>query len=186
MKRLVLFLALAGLIGLAACGNDLTPEQLTLAVQTLTAAAYTPTATSTPDPDESVIVMLINHGLVETADPLALTIDARYQALDVSFPAGADGIPNTFRIDVRCECAGASLCCTPERMFVALTAAMRVNAAKIMRQVPPAVISLQAACFDRTTQIGMMIASWDDVAAYFSGAINGFQLGARLVKLAGP
>ncbi len=186
MKRRVLVFLLTVLLGLAACGNDLTSDQLTMAVQTLTAQAYTPTATSTPDPDESAIVMLLNRGLVETADPLSLTIDARYQALDVSFPAEADGIPNTFRIDVRCECVSAAPCCTIERAFIALTTAMQVSADKIARQVPATVASLQVVCFDRAAPSGMMIASWDDMLSYFRGAINGFQLGARLVKLAGP
>jgi len=157
-----------------------------MAVQTLTAAAYTPTATSTPDPDESAIVILLNRGLAETTDPLSQTIDARYQVVDASFPTNADGTPNTFRIDVRCECASAASCCTLERTFVVVTDAMKVDAAKIARQVPNTVTSLQVACFDHVTQIGMMIASWDDMVAYFTSSINGFQLGARVVRLAGP
>jgi len=186
VKRPVLILMLTGLIWLAACGNDLTPDQLTMAVQTLTAAAYTPTATSTPDPDESAIVILLNRGLAETTDPLSQTIDARYQVVDASFPTNADGTPNTFRIDVRCECASAASCCTLERTFVVVTDAMKVDAAKIARQAPNTVTSLQVACFDHATQTGMMIASWDDMVAYFTSSINGFQLGARVVRLAGP
>ena len=93
MKRSILAFLLAGLIGLSACGTDLTPEQLTLAVQTLTAAAYTPTATSTPDPDESAIVILLNRGLAETTDPLSQTLDARYQVVDASFPVVNARVP---------------------------------------------------------------------------------------------
>lgn len=186
VKRPILILLLTGLVWLSACGNNITPAQLTMAVQTLTAAAYTPTATSTPDPDESAIVMLLNRGLAETTDPLSQTIDARYQVVDASFPLDAQGGPTTFRVDVRCECAGASLCCTPERIFVALTAAMKVDAEKITRQVPRTVVSLQVACFDHATQNGMMIANWEDMKAYFKGVINGFQLGARVMRLPGP
>lgn len=186
MKRLAPIFLLAGLIWLSACRGDLTPEQLTLAVQTLTAQAYTPTATPTPDPDESAIVLLLNRGLAETADPLSLAIDARYQVMDVSFPSDAEGIPTAFRVDIRCECAGASPCCTPERAFIALTNAMQTVADKVARQTPATVISLQAVCSDRAAQIGMMIASWADMLAYFRGTINGFQLGARVVKLAAP
>lgn len=186
MKRPVLILMLAGLIWLAACENDLTPAQLTMAVQTLTAAAYTPTVTSIPDPDESAIVILLNRGLAETTDPLSQTIDARYQVVDASFPTDADGKPNTFRVDVRCECASAASCCTLERTFVVVTGAMRGDVEKIARQVPGTVTSLQVVCFDHATQTGMMIAGWNDMVAYFTGLINGFQLGARVVKLAGP
>jgi hypothetical protein len=177
---------LAGLLWLSACGTDLTPAQLTMAVQTLTAAAYTPTATSTPDPDESAIVMLLNRGLAETTDPLSQTIDARYQVVDASFSVDANGSPATFRIDVRCECASATSCCTLERTFVAITAAMKVGVEKIAKQVPDTVTSLQVVCFDHASQTGLMIASWNDMVAYFTGMINGFQLGARVVKLAGP
>jgi len=186
LKRSILILLLAGLIGLAACGTELTPTQLTMAVQTLTASAYTPTPTSTPDPDESAIVILLNRGLAETVDPLSQTIDARYQVVDASFPPGVDGKSTTFRIDVRCECASAAACCTVERTFIAVTAAMKTGAEKIARQVPNSVDSLQVACFDHATQTGMMVASWQDMVSYFTGAINGFQLGARVVKLAGP
>ena len=186
MKRPVLILLLTGLIGLAACGNDLTPAQLTMAEQTLTAAVYTPTATSTPDPDESAIVILLNRGLAETIDPLSQTIDARYQVVDASFPPGMDGQLTTFRIDVRCECAAIASCCTLERTFVVVTTAMKAGAEKIARQVPNSVTSLQVACFDHATQTGMMVSSWPDMVAYFTGGINGFQLGARVIRLTGP
>ena len=186
MKRPILILLLTSLIWLAACGNDLTPAQLTMAVQTLTAAVYTPTPTSTPDPDESAIVILLNRGLAETTDPLSQTIDARYQVVDAIFSLGMDGTPATFRVDVRCDCANATTCCTLERTFVVITAAMKVGAEKIGRQVPNSVTSLQVVCFDHTAQTGMMVASWPDMVAYFTGGINGFQLGARVVKFAGP
>lgn len=186
MKRPILVILLTGLIWLAACGNDLTSEQLTMAVQTLTAAVYTPTATSTPDPDESAIVILLNRGVAETTDPLSQTIDARYQVVDASFPVDVDGKPTTFRVDVRCECASAVSCCTPERTFVVVTAAMKIGAEKVAMQVPDTVTSLQVVCFDHATQTGMMIATWNDMVSYFSGSINGFQLGARVIKLAGP
>jgi hypothetical protein len=183
VKRTILILLLTGLIWLAACGNDLTPAQLTMAVQTLTAAAYTPTVTSTPDPDESAIVILLNRGLEQTTDPLSQTIDARYQVVDASFPLDMDGRQTTFRIDVRCECAS---CCTLERTFVVVTAAMKAGADKIARQVPNTVTSMQVTCFDHATQTGMMVASWPDMVAYFTGGINGFQLGARVIRLVGP
>jgi len=186
VKRPILVLLLTGLIWLAACGNDLTSAQLTMAVQTLTAAAYTPTPTSTPDPDESAIVILLNRGLAETTDPLSQTIDARYQVVDAIFSLGVDGTPNTFRIDVRCDCSSDASCCTLERTFVVVTTAMKVGAEKIGRQVPNTVTSLQVVCFDHATQTGMMVASWPDMVAYFTGGINGFQLGARVFKLAGP
>ncbi len=186
MKRLILILCLSGLTWLAACGDVLTPEQMNMAVQTLTAAACTPTATSTPDPDENLIVLLLNRGLVETSDPLSQTIDARYQVVDAGFPAEAGGTPVTFHVDMRCECAGMSACCTPERMFIVFTTAMKAEMQRIIRQVPGTVSNLQVDCHDHATRIGMIMAGWEDMTGYLRGSINGFQLGARIVKFDGP
>ena len=186
MKRLTLSVLFFVFLMLAGCGDDLSTAQFENAVKTLTATVLPPTFTATPDPDESVIVILLNRGLAETLDPLSQTVDARYQVLDASFPLGPDQQPVTFRIDVRCECVNGASCCTPERTFVILTGAMKPAIEKIARQVPASVIDVQVACFVGITQAGMMIVSWRDMVDYFSGAINGFQLGARTMKLAGP
>jgi hypothetical protein len=186
MKHPLLFLSLTGLICLAACGSSLTPDQLSMAVQTLTAVSYTPTPSATPDPDESAIVILLNRGLVETGDPLSQTIEARYQVLEAGFPADSDGSLSTFQVDVRCECAGTSACCTAERMFIVLTSAMRAEMQRIIRQVPKTVASLRVDCHDHATRIGMIMVAWQDMLGYLRGTVNGFQLGARIVKFDGP
>ena len=185
MKRIILIALPFFVLALANCGYDLSTAQMASAVQTLTATVLPPTPTATPDPDESAIVILLNHGLEQTTDPLSETIDARYQVVDASFPVGLNQQASTFRIDVRCECLGAS-CCTPERTFVVIMNAMKPVADKVARQVPASVTDVQVVCLDRSTQIGMMIASWRDMVDYFSGTINGFQLGARTFKLVGP
>jgi hypothetical protein len=186
MKRLVLLFGLTGVLWLASCDNSLTPEQLSMAVRTLTAAAYTPTVTPTSDPDESAIVMLLNRGLVGTGDPLSQTIDARYQVLEAGFPADPAGALTVFQVLVRCECAGTSACCTSERMFIVLTAAMKMEMQKIIRQVPDTVATLQVDCYDRSIRIGMLMVGWEDMVGYLRGSVNGFQLGARVVKFDAP
>lgn len=185
MKRIFLITLPFIVLALANCGYDLSTSQMASAVQTLTATVLPPTPTSTPDPDESAIVILLNHGLDQTTDPLSQTIDARYQVVDASFPLGTNQIASMFRIDVRCECLGTA-CCTPERTFVVIMNAMKPVAEKIARQVPASVTEVQVVCLDHTNQIGAMIASWRDMVDYFSGTINGFQLGARTFKLIGP
>ncbi len=186
MKRLVLPALCFVLLALAGCGDDLSTAQMANAVKTLTATVLPPTYTPTPDPDESAIVILLNRGLDQTIDPLSQTIDARYQVLDASFPLGADQVSSTFRIDVRCECINGASCCTLERTFIVLTNAMKLGVEKIAKQVPPTVTDVQVVSLDRNTQIGVMVVSWRDLWDYFRGAINGFQLGSRVITLAVP
>ncbi len=184
MKRLIPVVLLTVLV-LAACGDILTSSQMDMAIQTLTATVLPPAPTATPAPDESSIVLLINRGLAETADPLAQVIDTRYQVVEATFLPGADGQLTTFRIDVRCECNGAG-CCSPTHTFVVITHAMKASAEKIARQVPLTVTDVQVVCSDQTTQVGMAVVAWRDWLDYFRGAINGFQLGGRVVTLAAP
>ncbi len=186
MKRLVLPILFFIFFALVSCSDDLSTAQMENAVKTLTATVLPPTFTSTPDPDESAIVMLLNRGLEQTTDPLSQTIDARYQVLDASFPLGADQVPSTFRIDVRCECVNGTSCCTLERTFIVLTQAMKPGIAKIAQQVPATVMDTQVVSLDHSTQIGMIVVSWRDLLDYFRGAINGFQLGSRVITLKGP
>jgi len=185
MKLLILALLLISALLLASCGDVLSAAQMASAVQTLTATVLPPTHTSTPDPDESAIVMLLNKGLEQTSDPLSQTIDAHYQVVDASFQLGTNMQVSTFRIDARCECIAAA-CCTPERTFVVIVAAMKPAMEKIARQVPSTVTEVQVVCLDRTTPVGMISVAWYDLKGYFTGAINGFQLGARTVRMLGP
>jgi hypothetical protein len=184
MKRIAALLFSILFILLAACGADLSNSQMDSAVQTLTATVRPPTPTPTPDPDENAIVLLLNHGIEQTADALSETIDAHYQVIDVSFPSGLNAQASTFLIQVRCECVGTS-CCTPQRTFVVLMNAMKPVAEKIARQVPLTVTDVQVTCLDHSTSLGMVMAAWRDIADYFSGQINGFQLGGRVITL-GP
>jgi hypothetical protein len=87
---------------------------------------------------------------------------------------------------MRCECAGTSSCCIPERMFIVLTTAMKIEMQRIIRQVPDTVSNLRVGCFEHANQIGIIIANWEDMVGYLRGSINGFQLGARIIKYDGP
>lgn len=187
MKRIVPLVGSLLFLILAACtATDLSTAQMASAVQTLTATVLPPTVTPTPDPDESAIVLLLNHGLEQTADPLSQTVDAHYQVIDASFAMDANQKASTFLIQVRCECASGTACCTPERTFVILVNAMKPVADKIARQVPVTVQTVQISCLDHTSMHGMVMVSWRDLADYFAGTINGFQLGGRVVTLVGP
>ncbi len=168
----------------ACTGADLSTAQMNSAVQTLTATVQPPTVTATPDPDESAIVLLLNHGFEQISDPLAQTLDARYQVLDVSFPLDGNNKASTFLVQVRCECVNGG-CCTAERTFVMLVHAMKSVADKVARQVPGTVTNLQVASLDHAASMGIVLVSWQDMADYFTGTINGFQLGGRVIKL-GP
>jgi len=67
-----------------------------------------------------------------------------------------------------------------------LTSAMRAEMQRIIRQVPGTVANLRVDCHDHATRIGMIMVAWDDMLGYLRGSINGFQLGARIVKFDGP
>ena len=185
MRRMVAAFSLVLLLALVACvASELSTAQMASAVQTLTATVLPPTVTPTPDPDESTIVLLLNHGLEQTADPLSQTVDARYQVIDVSFPLDINNKASTFLIEVRCECVNG-YCCTAERTFVIFVNAMQSVADKIARQIPGTVTNMQVSCLEHTSSIGIVFVAWNDMAEYLTGKINGFQLGGRVIKL-GP
>jgi len=107
MKRLLPIVPVFLLILLNACGNTpagISPAEGTAVGQTQTAAVWTPTITSTPDPNESKIVEWLNDGL-SSADMLEKALDASYYARDVSFPNVPGSSSTVFRVDIRCECA---------------------------------------------------------------------------------
>jgi len=175
----VLFLAL-----LNACGtvSPTVPGDIGTAVaQTQTAAVWTPTISPTVDPNEQKIVEWLNAEL-SAADSLEQTLDARYQAVDVSFPIAANGSTILFRVDVRCECASYTACCMPERTFVVTMWAMKKRQEKILEQMPGNLSELKVVCFDRLNYVGVMSAWWPDVRSYMLDQINGSQLGSRVFR----
>ena len=182
MKRFSLIIPVFLFAFLIACGNnpvEISPAQWTAVGQTQTATMWTPTITFTPDPSENKIVEWLNAELSGT-DPLEQTLDAKYQAVDASFPIMPDGASTIFRVDIRCECATYSQCCIPERMFVVIMAAMKKRNDKIMEQIPGSVMQMKVVCYDHTTQVGVMAAWWSDVKGYLLDQINGYQFGSRV------
>ena len=189
MKRLLPIVPVCLLISLNACGTVgiPIPSNVGTAVgQTQTASIWTPTISATPDPDESKIVVWLNQTLL-AADPLEQTLDAKYQVVDVLFPVAQDGSQSSvFRVDIRCDCASNVQCCIPERMFVVTIGAMKVSSTRIIEQVAGRANDMQVVCYDHAAPIGMLVATWADVKGYLLGEINGYQLGARVIKLPVP
>ncbi len=188
MKRFLFIIPIFLLMLLNACGNmtPTVPNDIGTAVgQTQTAVMWTPTITPTPDPDESKIVEWLNDDLAK-ADPLEQTLDAKYQVLDIRFPATANGISTVFRVDLRCECSTNMNCCVPERMFVVVIGAMKNRADKIIEQVPASVTEVQVVCYNHTAQLRVIGAWWSDVKDFLGNHINGYQLGARVFQRTTP
>ena len=188
MKRFLLIVPIILLILLNACGNvtsTVSPDVGTAVGQTQTATMWTPTITSTPDPNESKIVEWLNAEL-STADPLEQTLDAKYQVVDVSFPIAPGSSSTVFRVDVRCECATYTQCCIPERTFVVTIGAMKKRAEKIMEQVPGGVSEMKVVCYDHLALVGVMSAWWSDIKGYLLDQINGYMLGSRVFRSAIP
>jgi len=179
-------LPLVPLILLVACAPDISDPQIQHEViQTLTATIWTPTPSATPEPDTMGVVEILNNAM-QGADPLEETIDARFIVLDAHVLS--DHVTNqavTLRISTDCEWVYTDGC-TPEKTFVVLLRAFRVNdkvIRKICDDIPTTVNTLQVATFDRMAQKGMLVASWNDVVDYAIGRINGNQLGSRISRL---
>ena len=184
MKRFLFIIPFFLFILLQACGNTpagVPPVVGTAVGATQTAAIWTPTITSTPDPNESKIVEWLNAEL-SGEDSLEQILDASYQVQDVLFPPASSGSSIIFRVDVRCQCAVNTGCCVPERIFVAALSAMKNRADKIMEQVPSNVSELKVVCFNNGINIAVEAALWQDTKSYLLKEINGYQFGSRVYR----
>ena len=184
MKRFLFVIPFVLFVLLNACGNPATgipPVVGTAVGSTQTAFIWTPTLTSTPDPNESKIVEWLNAELA-SGDALEQMLDASYQVQDVLFPFALSGSSMVFRVDIRCQCAVNTQCCVPERIFVATLLAMKNRADKIFEQVPGNVSELKVVCFNSGLNIAVIGASWQDVRAYLQTEINGYQFGSRVYR----
>jgi len=180
MKRILFIVPILLFLLLNACGgtfSSISPDTGTAVAKTQTAAIWTPTIVPTHAPSESKIVEWINASL--NADSLEQTLDAKYEVVNASFPQPTGGSITLFRIDVRCECANNSQCCTPQRTFVVTMNAMQQSGKKIVEEAPSTVAQVKVVCFDHLTAVGAMNADWSNVKAYLLGNIDGFQFGAR-------
>jgi len=180
MKRLLPFIPVILLLLFNSCtgANPGIPVDVGTAVaNTQMPVMWTPTITSTPDPNEPNILEWVNAGL--PSDQLETTLDAKYQAVDVLFTYLYGSPSPIFRIDIRCECMTGAHCCIPERMFVVTIRAMKERADKIIEQVPGNTSQVKVVCYDHTSQLGVMAASWVDARDYLRDNINGYQLGSR-------
>jgi len=173
---------------LMACCTPLETMTLDSAIATLTATAWTPTPilpSPTPQPVTGRFVEILNGNMLG-ADPLAETIDAKYQVLDVQFVMDPQTQAVTLmKVHVECECI-AGQCCTTERSFIQFARAISANPrtlSRIQENVPTTVRDVCVVAFDRMSQTGAIQAQWQDILLYATGQINGNQLGARIVRL---
>jgi hypothetical protein len=188
MKRFLLIVPVIFLTLLNACGSapPAVPAEMGTAVaQTQTATMWTVTVSPTVDPSEASIIEWLNAEF-SGADSLERTIDAKYQAVDMSFPTSPNGSTLLFRVDVHCECARVTSCCTPERIFVITMWAMKKRQEKILPQMPGNLSEVRVVCFQGWNYIGVMSAWWSDAKGYMLGEISGFQLGARVFSSSIP
>jgi hypothetical protein len=187
MKRLLPTVPLILFFLLNACGNDpggVAPAAGTAVGETQTASVWTPTVTSTPDPNESKIVDWLNAGLSD-AEPLEKMIDAEYQVQDVWF-SPSNNSTLVFRVDIRCQCPINTQCCVPERIFIESIRAMKKKADKILEQVPGNVSELKVVCFNNGIRIAVVAALWSDAKGYLLDQLNGYQFGSRVYRSSIP
>jgi hypothetical protein len=184
MKRVLPAIRVFLFLLLNACGNhevSVSPAQWTAVWQTQTATMWTPTITSTSEPNDSKIVEWLNAEL-SGADPLERIVDADYQVQDVLFTPASSSSLLVFRVDIRCQCAVNAQCCVPERMFVAAMQAMKKRADKILKEIPGNVSELKVVCFYDGLRIAVEASLWSDAKAYLSDQLNGYQFGSRVYR----
>src|SRR5512142_2944780 len=99
--------------------TGISSREVTAVIQTMTATMWTATPSPTPRPNTMTIINALNGAMIDS-DPLAETIEAKFNVLDVRFPVdAASGQILTMQIDVECEWVFADSC-TPEASFVRL------------------------------------------------------------------
>lgn len=179
MKRSLLFVPFVLLFFLNACGTvGIGPEIETAVALTQIARTWTPTVTPLPDPSENKIVDWLNTEL-DAADELEQALDATYEVFDVMF-LPQDSAQTTVRIYMRCKCSTYAGCCSPERMFVKTIDALKESQGKVLEHVPGSVNKMEVACYNQTTYLVVISASWPDVRSYLKDDINGLQFGSRV------
>ena len=184
MKRFLSIVPVLLFIFLNACATNVSaiaPSVGTAVGQTQTASIWTPTVTSTPDPNESKIVDWLNAEL-SSADELEKMVDATYQAQDVWFTAGSNNSSLVFRVDIRCQCSLDAQCCVPARIFVTTMLVMKKRAEKVLKEVPSNVSEVKVVGFTNGVRIGVMAALWKDARDYLLDQINGSQFGSRVYR----
>ncbi len=183
-KRLLPFLPLIFFIACSSEGGNLT---LPMAIQTLTATAWTPVPasfTSTPIPKTGMVIEALNDVLINT-DPLAETIGAKYRVLDLQvFPEQPDNLASLLQIVMECEWVYTDSC-TPEEAFINLMNAFKTSEnvkQQLSANIPSTVKTLQLASYNEMHLEGVIVIEWKDVCDYMDKTINGSQLGIRISR----
>ena len=192
MKRFIWGFVLTLSLALLGCEVDeVSQNEMTHAVATLTAAAYTPIPMNTPHPSEKPIVDILNSYLQTPENPLSETLDAKYRVVKVSFIPNMAGNLTIFAITTYCECARNGTCCNVEHTFALITKAMKASPEifvgvppNIPSVVPQTVNEIQVECYDYQSRIGMLYVSWSTMREYLIGTIGGDQLGWSVQKQA--
>lgn len=189
LKRVLPFFPLLVILAFGACTGTpdvtLRPDAVTLVIQSMTAAVWTPTVTPTIEPDSPKIVNILNGGMI-ASDPLEETVAAKFDVLDVRFPV--DQVSQqilVMQIDVECEWIFTDSC-TSEESFVNLMHGFVAGdkvIEKIRAQVPATVKNVYITTFNHMVRNGIIVVSWQDVVAFATGRINGNQLGSRINRM---
>jgi hypothetical protein len=190
---MVIPIFLVMLLGACDASNGPLDSRLgTFVAQTQTAGVWTLTPiqpSASPVPDQAMIVNTLNN-VLQGADPLGETLDARFYILDIGFDlSGNPPATRTIRFHVECEWVTRSSC-TAERAFVVLAHAFKDIKAdvrkKLVKQIPETIQVVQVKAFDHMTQIGIVEVSWECLLQFANGEITGIQLAARTTRFHTP
>jgi hypothetical protein len=186
LKRALPYIPLLAILAMGACGQipdtGISSREVTAVIQSMTATMWTPTPSPTPQPNTLAIINALNGAIID-ADPLAETVDAKFNVLDIRFPLDSGtGQSLAMQIDVECEWIFADSC-TPEGSFVHLMRGLVADQkviSKVMAQVPVTVVSVEVTTYNHMVANGRIVVNWQDVLEFATHKINGNQLGARI------
>jgi hypothetical protein len=184
MKRFVVIIPVILLFLLNACIGSGS------SIGTIT-PTWTPTIVFPPTEDHisPVIFSELNmaiEGMV-TAEPLnelEHIAGPSYQIVSVDL-LPTDKIPTTLQVNVRCECAENGPCCNSTRTFVATVMTFRkIYLSGDIQKVHPyeSLNILEVWCYDHANLTGVVSVPWADLADFFQGNIDGFQLWSDVIQ----
>jgi hypothetical protein len=112
---------------------------------------------------------------------------ASYQVVYAGFQQ-ENGIPITFQVNTRCECAGNGPCCNAIHTFVITMQALDdVNyKSSILAEVPSSVRDLEVQTFNHANSDDWMIVPWSEVVRFLQGEMDGFQLWSEVTPVPNP
>lgn len=141
--------------------------------QTVTAYAFTPTPSNTPEPPTKVPDATELRGLLSDTikDELIATLGANISVVNVSFgPVGAQEFTELY-IEIKCESQNNSSCPSSQAVAVVVDTC-KDKKKKVIENIPNTTKLLVITIYDPGHSTQIVETDWSDVLAYMNGDIQ--------------